>query len=69
MDSYDDELQRFEAHGAVPRPVTGHEDYLDDDGARIWYATAVSSCAESWPPDSALGRWRWDWLRGPRGSI
>jgi pimeloyl-ACP methyl ester carboxylesterase len=39
MASYDDDLKNFEAHGAVPLPVPGEQDYVDHDGARIWYAT------------------------------
>jgi len=39
MESYDDELKNFEAHGAAPLPVTSDQGYVDHDGARIWYAT------------------------------
>lgn len=39
MESYDDDLRHFEAHGAAPLPVTGDQGYVDHDGARIWYAT------------------------------
>jgi pimeloyl-ACP methyl ester carboxylesterase len=39
MESYDDDLKNFEAHGAVPLPVTSNQGYADNDGARIWYAT------------------------------
>ena len=39
MASYDDDLKNFEAHGALPLPVPSKQDYLDHDGARIWYAT------------------------------
>lgn len=39
MESYDDDLRDFEAHGAAPLPVTSEEGYVDHDGARIWYAT------------------------------
>jgi hypothetical protein len=39
MDSYDDDLKNFEAHGAAPLPVTSDQGYVDHDGARIWYAT------------------------------
>jgi pimeloyl-ACP methyl ester carboxylesterase len=35
----DDDLLKFEQHGAAPLPVdTGHG-YVRNDGARIWYAT------------------------------
>jgi pimeloyl-ACP methyl ester carboxylesterase len=36
---YDDELERFEADGALALPVAEREDYVENDGARIWYAT------------------------------
>jgi pimeloyl-ACP methyl ester carboxylesterase len=39
MASYDDDLKNFEAHGAEPLPTPSKRDYLDHDGARIWYAT------------------------------
>jgi pimeloyl-ACP methyl ester carboxylesterase len=39
MESYDDDLKNFEAHGAALMPVTGDQGYVDHDGARIWYAT------------------------------
>src|SRR6266404_5847462 len=39
MDSYDDDLRNFEAHGAAPLPVVSDQGYVDHDGARIWYAT------------------------------
>jgi pimeloyl-ACP methyl ester carboxylesterase len=38
METYDDDLSRFEAEGAAPLPVTIDQGYLDHDGARIWYA-------------------------------
>ena len=38
METYDDDLSRFEADGAAPLPVTNDEGYLEQDGARIWYA-------------------------------
>jgi pimeloyl-ACP methyl ester carboxylesterase len=39
MELYDDDLSRFEAAGAAPLPTTGKQDYLENDGARIWYAS------------------------------
>jgi pimeloyl-ACP methyl ester carboxylesterase len=39
MESYDDDLKNFEAHGAARLPVTSDRGYVDHDGARIWYAT------------------------------
>lgn len=39
MDTYDDDLSRFEADGAAPLPVTQDQGYVEHDGARIWYAT------------------------------
>jgi len=38
METYDDELIRFEAEGAAPLPDTNDQGYLEHDGARIWYA-------------------------------
>ncbi len=39
MEAYDDELIRFEAEGAAPLPVAVDRDYVEHDGARIWFAT------------------------------
>jgi len=39
LEIYDDDLVRFEAQGAVPLPVPEKEGYVENDGARIWYAT------------------------------
>jgi pimeloyl-ACP methyl ester carboxylesterase len=39
METYDDDLSRFETDGAAPLPTAGDQDYVDHDGARIWYAT------------------------------
>ncbi|MFM0393233.1 alpha/beta fold hydrolase [Paraburkholderia phytofirmans] len=36
---HDDDLQRFEAHGAAPLPVPAEEGYVQHEGARIWYAS------------------------------
>jgi pimeloyl-ACP methyl ester carboxylesterase len=38
MESYDDDLKNFEAHGAVSLPVTSNQGYVNHDGGRIWYA-------------------------------
>jgi pimeloyl-ACP methyl ester carboxylesterase len=38
MDNYDDDLIRFEAEGATPLPLTQDQGYIENDGARIWYA-------------------------------
>lgn len=38
MDAYDDDLVRFEAEGAAPLPVTDKQGYIENEGARIWYA-------------------------------
>ncbi len=35
----DDDLVRFEAHGAGPLPAADIEGWLDHDGARIWRAS------------------------------
>lgn len=38
MESYDDSLERFAAHGAAPLPAANDQGYVEHDGARIWYA-------------------------------
>jgi pimeloyl-ACP methyl ester carboxylesterase len=38
MNTYDDDLSRFEAEGAAPLPATDDQGYVEHDGARIWYA-------------------------------
>jgi hypothetical protein len=38
MDAYDDDLIQFEARGAAPLPATQDQGYVENDGARIWYA-------------------------------
>ncbi len=39
MEVYDDDLKKFEAHGAPPLPVTNDHGYVEHETARIWYAT------------------------------
>jgi len=39
LETYDDDLIRFEADGAAPLPDTNNQDTIENDGARIWYAT------------------------------
>ena len=39
METYDDELVRFEAEGAALLPDTDVQGYLEHDNARIWYAS------------------------------
>jgi pimeloyl-ACP methyl ester carboxylesterase len=39
MEPYDDDISKFEADGAAPLPVTNDQGYVENDGARIWYAT------------------------------
>ena len=38
MEDYDDDLRKFEAEGAAPLPVTEDQGYIENEGARIWYA-------------------------------
>ena len=38
METYDDDLIRFEADGAPPLPETIDQGYVENEGARIWYA-------------------------------
>jgi pimeloyl-ACP methyl ester carboxylesterase len=37
-ENYDDDLNRFEAEGAAPLPLTQDQGYIENDGAHIWYA-------------------------------
>jgi pimeloyl-ACP methyl ester carboxylesterase len=39
MEFQDDDISKFEADGAAPLPVTDDQGYIENDGARIWYAT------------------------------
>src|SRR5215217_4517889 len=39
METYDDDLSKFEADGAAPLPASSDQDYVECDGAQIWYAT------------------------------
>jgi len=39
METYDDDLTRFEADGAALLPATNDQGYVENNGARIWYAT------------------------------
>ncbi|RWC76095.1 MAG: alpha/beta hydrolase [Mesorhizobium sp.] len=39
MDYRDDDLTKFEAHGAAPLPAAADEGHVEHEGARIWYAT------------------------------
>ena len=39
MESFDDDLTKFAAHGAAPLPASSDQGYVDHDGARIWYAS------------------------------
>jgi len=39
MEYRDDDLRKFEAHGAAPLPPARDEGLVEHEGARIWYAT------------------------------
>src|SRR5580698_3918049 len=39
MEPYDDELENFAAHGAIPLPAASDQGFVDHDGARIAYST------------------------------
>src|SRR3981081_2039372 len=39
METYDDDLRKFEADGAPALSVANDQGYVGHDGARIWYAT------------------------------
>jgi pimeloyl-ACP methyl ester carboxylesterase len=45
MEIYDDDLGRFEAEGALPLPITDDQNYVENDGARIWYTAHGSGPA------------------------
>ncbi|MBB3315205.1 pimeloyl-ACP methyl ester carboxylesterase [Rhizobium sp. BK181] len=45
MSVTDDELVNFEAHGAAPLPRSRHHGFVENDGARIWYASYGSGPA------------------------
>jgi len=45
MSVTDDELVNFEAHGAAPLPRSQHHGFVENDGARIWYASYGSGPA------------------------
>ncbi|MGL5168697.1 MAG: alpha/beta fold hydrolase [Afipia sp.] len=38
MEFHDDDLTNFAAHGAAPLPTASEQGYVENDGARIWYA-------------------------------
>ena len=42
MEIHDDDLIKFEIEGAMPLPVTNNEGYVENEGARIWYASYSS---------------------------
>src|SRR4029077_16103638 len=42
METYDDDLRKFEADGALALSVANDQNYVGNDGARIWYAIYVS---------------------------
>ena len=39
MEIHDDELIKFEAEGPAPLPEMNEQGYVENDGARIWYAS------------------------------
>ena len=39
MDVYDDDLRKFEAEGAATLPAPDEQGYVENKGARIWYAS------------------------------
>jgi pimeloyl-ACP methyl ester carboxylesterase len=45
METYDDDLSRFEADGPAPLPSTDDQGYIEQDGARIWYTAHGSGPA------------------------
>ncbi|HEU0295492.1 MAG TPA: alpha/beta hydrolase [Anaerolineales bacterium] len=47
METYDDDLIRFEAEGAAPLPEQNDQGYVEHNGARIWYATYGTGPSET----------------------
>jgi pimeloyl-ACP methyl ester carboxylesterase len=45
MQTYDDELKKFEAEGAAPLADTEGQGYVEHDGSAIWYTTYGSGLA------------------------
>ncbi len=39
LETFDDDLKRFEVDGPPPLPITHDDGYVEHDHARIWYAT------------------------------
>ncbi len=39
LEIHDDDLIKFEAEGAAPLPITTDQGYVENEGARIWYAS------------------------------
>src|SRR6516164_11461345 len=39
METYDDDLRKFETDGAAALPPADERGYVEHEGARIWYAT------------------------------
>jgi len=39
METWDDDLSRFEAQGAAPLPVADDRGFVANEGAQIWYAS------------------------------
>lgn len=39
METYDDDLGKFEVEGAAPLPSSEEQGYITHDGAQIWYAS------------------------------
>ena len=39
LEIHDDDLSRFEEKGATPLPVANVQGYVENEGARIWYAS------------------------------
>ena len=46
MESFDDDLLKFEAEGTAPLPDSDDQGYIEHDGARLWYATYGSGPSE-----------------------
>jgi hypothetical protein len=69
MEFHKDDLQNFEAHGAAPLPVTSDQGYVDNKGARIWYATFGAGTNVIMLHGGLGHSGNWGWTKPLRGSL
>ena len=72
LEPHDDDLSKFEAEGAAPLPATTDQGYVENEGARIWYASYGTGApvillhgglgnSGNWVSSSCVGQ---SWLSG-----